>query len=73
MITPDDAMRIAISRAKERGWGLAEPISVETRRTWSGRIKSYEIRSNPRLRGTKARFTIDAETGSILAEGYLPR
>ncbi len=73
MITSEDAMRIARDRAKEHGWGLAEPISVETRRAWSGRIKSYEIHSNPRLRGTKARFTIDAETGAILAEGYLPR
>ena len=73
MITTDEAVRIARDRARERGWGLAEPVSVAMRRAWSGRVKSYEIQSNPRLRGTKARFTIDAETGPILAEGYLPR
>ncbi len=73
MITPDDALKIARDRATERGWGLAEPVSIQARRAWSGRIKSYNVHSDPRLRGTKTRFSIDAETGAILSEGYLSR
>ncbi len=73
MITPDDAMTIARNRATAQGWGLAEPVSVELRRGWTGRIKSYDVRSDPRLRGTKAWFSIDADTGAILSEGYLAR
>ena len=73
MITPYEAVAIARDRAAERGWGLAEPVSVRSRRAWCGRLKSYDVRSNPRLRGTKAWFKIDAETGAILAEGCLRR
>ena len=73
MITSNDALRIARDRATERGWGLAEPVSIQSRRPWSSRMKSYDVRSNPRLRGTKAWFSIDAATGAVLAEGYLAR
>ena len=73
MISQEAAIEIARARAQARGWGLAEPLGIRVRRTWSGRTRSYEIESNPAMRGTKTRFTIDAQTGAILAEGYLPR
>jgi hypothetical protein len=73
MITREDAMAIARTRAAENGWGLAEPLAVRDRRNWLGRIRSYDIVSNPVLRGTKTSFTVDAETGAILAEGHIAR
>jgi len=73
MITNDEAVTIARARAKEKGWGLLEPLAVSHRRSWSGQIKSYCVESNLAMRGTKTRFTIDAETGAILSEAYIPR
>jgi hypothetical protein len=42
-------------------------------RRWTGKLRSYRVVSNPARRGTKARFVIDAVTGAILEEGYIPR
>jgi hypothetical protein len=38
-----------------------------------GGVNRFEIETNAGMRGTKARFTIDAKTGEILSEGYVPR
>ncbi len=74
MISREEALAIARARPAERGWGMGETPSVEEVRSgWPRRLRKYEISSNPLARGTKARFTIDAETGAILAEGYIPR
>jgi hypothetical protein len=73
MITPEAAEAIARAWAAAQGWGIVEPLSVQTRRGWTGKIRSYNVDSNPALRGTRVRFTIDAETGEILSEGFLPR
>lgn len=73
MITKDEAIAIARARAKENGWGLVEPLMVIDYRGWSGKIKRYRIDSNPAMLGTKTRFTIDANSGAVLEEGYLPR
>jgi hypothetical protein len=73
MITGFEAVQIARARAIENGWGFAEPIHTLERRAWSGAINRYEIETNAGRLGTKARFVIDAETGAILSEGYIPR
>jgi hypothetical protein len=73
MITREDAVAIARTRAQQQGWGLVEPLAVTQRRGWTGRLLRYEVVSNPAARGPKARFTIDASTGAILSEGYIPR
>jgi hypothetical protein len=73
MITPEAAEAIARARAAALGWGIVEPLSVQARRGWTGKIRIYSIDSNPATRGTKVRFTIDAQTGDIVSEGYLPR
>jgi hypothetical protein len=67
MIDEPTALAIASRRATERGWAFGSPLSVKYR---NGR---YEIETNPGMLGTKTRFTIDAETGEILKEGYIPR
>ena len=73
MIEEQAAIEIARQRAAEKGWAFAEPIAVRLRRSWFGRHERYEIETNANNRGTKARFEIDAATGAILSEGYIPR
>jgi hypothetical protein len=43
------------------------------RRGWFGQHDRFEIETNAGMLGTKARFVIDAETGAVLDEGYIPR
>jgi len=73
MISKDEAIEIATKRANENGWGFVEPIDVVSRRNWSGETVKYEIESLYGQLGTKCLFTIDAITGEILSEGYIPR
>ena len=73
MITAPKAIEIARARAVEKGWAFAEPIDVIERRAWSGAITRYEIETNAGQLGTKARFTVDAESGAVLSEGYIRR
>lgn len=73
MIERDAAIVIASTRATENGWAFAEPIQVTLRRGWFGQDDRYEIESNAGQRGTKARFIVNAVTGAIISEGYIPR
>ena len=73
MIERAAAIEIARSLAAEKGWGFAEPIEVVHRRGWFGQADRFEIKTNAGKLGTKARFVIDAATGEIISEGYIPR
>jgi hypothetical protein len=73
MIKRGQAVEIARKRAAEKGWAFVEPLNVVTRRGWSGAVSRFEIETNAGNRGTKARFVIDAKTGDIVSEGYIPR
>lgn len=73
MIGQQQAIEIARKRAEEKGWGFATPLDIIVGRGWRGDITVFEIETNAGKRGTKARFTIDAKTGEILSEGYIPR
>jgi hypothetical protein len=73
MIEQSDAIEIARARATEQGWAFAEPVDVVHRRGWLGQPDRFEIETNAGKRGTKARFVIDAVTGMIVSEGYIPR
>jgi hypothetical protein len=73
MIERDAAIEIARKRAAENGWGFAEPLEVVERRGWFGRTGRFEIETNAGRLGTKARFVIDATTGEVVSEGYIPR
>jgi hypothetical protein len=73
MINRDQAIEIARNSAAEQGWGLQEPLQVTERRRWRGGVDSYDIVTNPAMRGTSARFVIDATTGEIRSKGYIPR
>jgi len=48
-------------------------VAVSRRRGWFGQQDRFEVETNAGNRGTKARFSIDAETGAIVSEGYIPR
>ncbi|MBC7502373.1 MAG: hypothetical protein H7315_18025 [Herminiimonas sp.] len=74
MIDSVAAIGIARKRAEEKGWAFAEPFAVTTRRAWfSCGLLRFETETNAGMRGTKARFVIDARSGEIISEGYLPR
>lgn len=73
MIDSARAIEIARARSEENGWGFAEPIAVCQRIAWFGKTLRYEVETNAGMRGTKAHFVIDATTGKILSEGYIPR
>lgn len=73
MIDEDAARKIARDRAEKNGWAFAEPVVVLRRRGWFGQRDRFDVETNAGNRGTKARFAIDAETGQVLEEGYVPR
>ncbi len=73
MITKADAIEIARGRAAQKGWSFVEPVDLLERRAWSGTVSRYEIETNAGKLGAKARFVVDAATGSILSEGYVKR
>lgn len=74
MIEADEAVAIARERAEANGWRWSEPISCELRRGGFGNHGArYEIWTNAESRGTKARFTIDAELGAVIDQGYVAR
>lgn len=73
MIDQAEAIERARARAQEKGWAFAEPLHVVVRKSWSGVVTRYEIETNAGKLGTKARFQVDAASGEILEEGYVPR
>jgi Peptidase propeptide and YPEB domain len=73
MIDRDQAIDVARKRSQEKNWVFAEPLNVVYLKGWFGKPGCYEIETNAGNRGTKALFTIDAATGEIDSEGYIPR
>lgn len=73
MIDQAAAIEIARKRAHQNGWAFGGQLQVTHRRGWFGQHDRFEIETNAGMLGTKARFVIDAETGQVLTEGYVPR
>jgi hypothetical protein len=73
MIEREQAIAIARERAEANGWGFADPVDAVFRRGWFGSASRFQIETNAGRRGTKAIFVIDAASGKILREGYIPR
>ena len=73
MINAAEALEIARARAAANGWAFPEPFEVLLRKGWFGQHDRFDIETNAGCRGTKAIFTIDAATGEVLSEGYIPR
>ena len=73
MIDADQAVAIARARAAQNGWAFGDRVRVMLRRGWFGQNDRFDVETNPAMLGTKARFVVDAVTGEILSEGYIPR
>jgi hypothetical protein len=73
MIDQDSAIEIARARAAQNGWAFGGQLQVLHRRGWFGQHDRFEMETNAGMLGTKARFVVDAQTGAILSEGYIPR
>jgi hypothetical protein len=73
VIDQAQAVERARARAAEKGWAFVEPLRVVVRRSWSGAVTRYEIETNAGKLGSKARFQVDAESGDVVSEGYIPR
>jgi hypothetical protein len=73
VIDQKEAIEIARRRALEKGWAFSDSLGVTVRQGRRGEILRFEIETDPGMRGTKSRFTIDAKTGEIISEGYIPR
>lgn len=73
MIDRDEAIAIARKRAEGNAWSFTEPVAIVYRSDGSDGSGRFEIETNAGCRGTKARFVIDAATGQVISEGYIPR
>jgi hypothetical protein len=74
MVDRDTAIEIARKRAEENGWAFIEPLEVIERKAWFGNKSiRFDINTGMGYRGANARFEIDAATGEIISEGYIPR
>ena len=69
----DQALEIAHKRAEEKNWVFVWPVNVSIHRSWSGKPRRFEIMTNADGLGAKAHFVIDAKTGKILYQWYVPR
>ena len=73
MIDKSAAIALARAVAAKEGWSFVEPVAATLRRAWSGEGGRWEIHSNARVRGARARFIIDASDGRIIEKGYISR
>jgi hypothetical protein len=72
-VTEDEAVELARAEVKREGWAWVDPALATFRKPWFGKGGRWEIYSNAKGLGAKARVVIDAETGAILEKGYIPR
>lgn len=72
-MTEDEAVELARAEAKRQGWAWVDPALATFRKAWLGNGGKWEIYSNAKGLGAKARVVIDAATGVILEKGYIPR
>ncbi len=73
MIDKSAAIALARAAAEKEGWSFVEPVAATLPRAWSGEGGRWEIHSNAAVRGTRARFIVDASDGRIIEKGYIPR
>jgi len=71
--TEAEAIELAKRIALEQGWGWVEPAEAIWHPAWFGNGGKWEVYSNAKGLGAKARVVIDAQTGEVLEQGYVPR
>jgi hypothetical protein len=72
-VTEVEAISIARAAAEQEGWAWVEPALATFRQRWFGKGGKWEIFSNAKGLGAKARVVVDAETGAVLEKGYVSR
>jgi hypothetical protein len=73
LISEAEAIRLAKQLADEKGWGWLDPPYATLRRPWFGPGGRWEIFSNAAGKGPKVRVVLDAQSGQIIDQGYIPR
>jgi hypothetical protein len=73
MIDQAGAVHRARQLAEAQGWTWVEPAVATLRRRWFGRGGRWEVCSNAHALGAKVRVVLDAESGQVLEQGYIPR
>jgi hypothetical protein len=67
------AIEVARKSAEEKEWSFDDRLEVIEHYGWFSRAPThFVIHSNYGYYGANAHFTIDAKTGKILDEGYIP-
>jgi hypothetical protein len=72
-VTEEEAVELARAAAKREGWAWVEPAHATLRKPWFGKGGKWEIYSNAKGLGAKARVVIDAETGALVEKGHISR
>ena len=73
MVTESEAIAAARRIAAQEGWAWVDPAVATLRRAWLGKGGKWEVISHALGLGAKVRVVIDAETGTVLERGYIPR
>jgi len=73
VISEEQAVAAARRIAEQEGWAWADPALATLRKGWSGRGGRWEILSNARALGAKVRVLLDADSGTVIEKGYVPR
>ena len=73
MIDRDAAVELARAAAQAEAWAFVEPVQACLRKAWFGKDARWEIQTNDKAFGARARFVIDAFDGRIIEKGYIPR
>lgn len=73
-LSEQDALARARALAEERGWPWLEPVEVSRERSLVvvGRER-WVVTTHVGYRGASARIVMNADDGSIVSAGYLPR
>ena len=72
-MTEQEAIQRAQEIAAAQGWAWVEPVQAIWRPAWFGKGGKWEVISNALGLGAKARIVLDAQTGLVLEQGYIPR
>lgn len=73
MMSELEALQRAQEIATERGWAWQAPAQAIWRPAWFGKGGKWEVLSNTLGKGAKVRIVLDAQSGAVLEQGYLPR
>ena len=69
-ITNEQAIAIAHQFADKEGWPWFDPITVDAKRSFFGRILQIVVRSNSNAIGCNVTVVLDPISGTIIRTGF---